>query len=615
MSDGPIKFIEFDEEFHRCPNADVAACEFCKLINTFSLISRTFRLRNSTECLKLVENCQYYVRGMRTAVDKLTPHLSKFDFNELVQSNGYRTFVLLAKCGVQKCLYLAEEINDCSRIYSPSSHPILHEKLVDWSRIFRLMLVVIMCLNEFVQGTTNDSLFSSNREALDKLISMSKERVNVVGFQGRLLGFQFCKSVRGPLNVVGCLMAAFSKVFKTNSIFKHTIISPRDCKLVYYWRNPKDRAERIAEMCLGDPLTFFKEFWLVQEKGLVRILSNCVGEPVQSNLEISIPPTKLYVETKSRKQLTILPPFEYVGKRPVMLRLVSHKLRYGSAGSGNVGSSSMEEMSNTLIVHCHGGGFVAQSSNSHLVYLKSWAKSAGAPIVSVDYSLAPEAPYPRALHEAFYAYLWSIQNAHLLGSTAERVIVAGDSAGGLLLTESLMQLFLVYTPQLLEPAISPARLLSLCDPLIPYPALAACLGAYLGKTFDPTLANLPGSFVEGVWEPEIENVENCSRKFMTVTLEELDGVNLPNDDWHLSPLIAPDILLSKFPKTAIVTSNLDPCMDDCVEFAKRLRDAGAPVTLDIINSVPHGFLNFGKISEECYQGIESCARRLKEFLK
>ena len=86
------------------------------------------------------------------------------------------------------------------------------------------------------------------------------------------------------------------------------------------------------------------------------------------------------------------------------------------------------------VFHCHGGGFVAQSSNTHLIYLKSWARGAGAPIVSVDYSLAPEAPYPRALHEVFYAYLWALENAHLLGSTAENVIFAGDSAGGLLTT-------------------------------------------------------------------------------------------------------------------------------------------------------------------------------------
>lgn len=69
---------------------------------------------------------------------------------------------------------------------------IFYRKLIDWSRIFRLMLLVETCLLDFVQSSTNNSLFSSDREALDKLISQSKERVNVIGFQGRLLGFQVC---------------------------------------------------------------------------------------------------------------------------------------------------------------------------------------------------------------------------------------------------------------------------------------------------------------------------------------------------------------------------------------------------------------------------------------
>lgn len=50
-------------------------------------------------------------------------------------------------------------------------------------------------------------------------------------------------------------------------------------------------------------------------------------------------------------------------------------------------------------------------------YLKSWSQDLGVPILSVDYSLAPEAPFPRALEECFYAYCWALRNHHLLGGS------------------------------------------------------------------------------------------------------------------------------------------------------------------------------------------------------
>jgi hormone-sensitive lipase len=50
--------------------------------------------------------------------------------------------------------------------------------------------------------------------------------------------------------------------------------------------------------------------------------------------------------------------------------------------------------SSALIIHCHGGGFVAQSSRSHEMYLRRWAQALKCPIFSIDYALAPEAPYP-----------------------------------------------------------------------------------------------------------------------------------------------------------------------------------------------------------------------------
>lgn len=50
-------------------------------------------------------------------------------------------------------------------------------------------------------------------------------------------------------------------------------------------------------------------------------------------------------------------------------------------------------------------------------YLKSWSQDLGVPILSVDYSLAPDAPFPRALEECFYAYCWALRNHHLLGTS------------------------------------------------------------------------------------------------------------------------------------------------------------------------------------------------------
>lgn len=48
-------------------------------------------------------------------------------------------------------------------------------------------------------------------------------------------------------------------------------------------------------------------------------------------------------------------------------------------------------------------------------YLRNWSKELSVPVLSVDYSLSPEAPFPRALEECFYAYCWALNNSHLLG--------------------------------------------------------------------------------------------------------------------------------------------------------------------------------------------------------
>jgi hypothetical protein len=60
-------------------------------------------------------------------VDELNPHLSRFDYDEATQANGYRTFVWLARCGVNKCLFVANELNEKSRFCTPANHADLFE--------------------------------------------------------------------------------------------------------------------------------------------------------------------------------------------------------------------------------------------------------------------------------------------------------------------------------------------------------------------------------------------------------------------------------------------------------------------------------------------------------
>ena len=79
------------------------------------------------------------------------------------------------------------------------------------------------------------------------------------------------------------------------------------------------------------------------------------------------------------------------------------------------------EARDSIILHLHGGGWVAQSPESHLDYLHQWAAQLNTPLLSIDYSLAPEAPYPRAVEEIFFSYVWMLSNLEKLGTTGEKL--------------------------------------------------------------------------------------------------------------------------------------------------------------------------------------------------
>jgi acetyl esterase len=83
-----------------------------------------------------------------------------------------------------------------------------------------------------------------------------------------------------------------------------------------------------------------------------------------------------------------------------------------------------------LLLYFHGGGWVQGSIATHDASCRLLAHLSGVRILSVDYRLAPEHPYPAAVQDAVSAYAWAADHAATLGADPARLAVGGDSAGG-----------------------------------------------------------------------------------------------------------------------------------------------------------------------------------------
>ncbi|TNN38849.1 Hormone-sensitive lipase [Liparis tanakae] len=275
-----------------------------------------------------------------------------------------------------------------------------------------------------------------------------------------------------------------------------------------YVIDPELRGAEFERITQNMDMQFWKSFWNLTESGLIGGFSRIASYPVQVNFTLTVPPVTLHLPLASDPSLTaaVSPPVAHWGPGPVHMRLISHELREGQDSEELLAYSrsdpppitashlpwvQKQPRSPWLLIHFHGGGFVAQTSRSHENYLRSWSKELSVPILSVDYSLSPEAPFPRALEECYYAYCWALSNCHLLGSTAEVVCLAGDSAGGnLCITVSMKAIcsgvrvpdgmMVAYPATLLTTDASPSRLLTLIDPLLPLGVLTKCINAYAG---------------------------------------------------------------------------------------------------------------------------------------
>jgi acetyl esterase len=230
-----------------------------------------------------------------------------------------------------------------------------------------------------------------------------------------------------------------------------------------------------------------------------------------------------------------------------------------------------------VVLFAHGGGWVIGDLDTHDPHARAFV-ALPATVVSVEYRLAPEHPYPRA-HEDCWDWLRWVADGVGDWVRADRLVLAGDSAGGLLA----------------------AALAQRCRDEAGAPAVAAQCLVY--PALDPGLSQpsavehaegggLAAADMRWFYEQYLPGGEDPGAAFGPWARDDLAGL----------------------PPAVITTAGSDPLRDDGLVLGDRLRQAGVPVAQVHLPGLVHGFFGMGGISPAAQAGVEATVAALRALL-
>jgi len=229
-----------------------------------------------------------------------------------------------------------------------------------------------------------------------------------------------------------------------------------------------------------------------------------------------------------------------------------------------------------LLVYFHGGGFMLGSLALYDTTCRRLAVAGGCAVLSVDYRLAPETPFPGAVLDAYAATHWASTHAQLLNIDPSRIAVGGDSAGGNLaaVVAQMAQdsgAFAVALQALIYPITDHSR---------EYPSYQRNASGYM-----LTRAALFWFMDNYIPDPE-------DRKH-----------------WMASPMLRQS--LKGLPKAVVISAEFDPLVDDNEAYVRRLQEADVETNYVCFPGMIHPFFTLGGVVEDTAKAENLIAEALR----
>ena len=227
-----------------------------------------------------------------------------------------------------------------------------------------------------------------------------------------------------------------------------------------------------------------------------------------------------------------------------------------------------------VVLYFHGGVYVLGDAFLSADLASQVGRRTRAKVISVDYRLAPEHPYPAAVDDALAAYEALLQN----GTAPSDIVFAGESAGG---------------------GLAVATLINARDHELPLPAAAFVMSPYADLT-------LAGSTMQTKGEVDpLMSRENLQARVTDYAPGQDTAVGL------ISPIFAD---LSGLPPLVIQAGSHEVLLDDAVRLARQAATADVEVTLDITPGVPHVFQAYYPILDEAAAALDRAGQLLSTHL-